>query len=395
MRLGIVGGKLQGLEATYLAGKAGWETTVLDRRPGVPAAGLCDRLVVGDATRRRDLEAAMEGVDLILPALEDAAALDSLVRWAEARGVPLAFDPQAFGVSSSKVLSGRLFGELAVPQPDPWPGCRFPVVAKPERGSGSRGVRVFRSPGELEAAGPPADGPEPWVLQEYLAGPSYSLEIVGGAGRYRTLQVTDLFMDGRWDCKRVIAPTELAGEQAAELERIAERLAESLPLRGLMDVEAILHEGRLKVLEIDARLPSQTPTAVFWSTGLNMVSLLADSFLTRPSPGGGAATDGPVGSGTPKRPRGVVYEHFRVRDGVLEVGGEHLIGAARGLRLEPGFFGAAEAITNYAAGADEWVATLINVGATRAEAWAHRTAVMTAIREQERIAVYRDPEPAP
>ena len=44
-------------------------------------------------------------------------------------------------------------------------------------------------------------------------------------------------------------------------------------------MEVILHRGELKVLEIDARLPSQTPTVVFHSTGVNLVEVLGNSFI--------------------------------------------------------------------------------------------------------------------
>ena len=40
MRLAVVGGKLQGTEAAYLAGEAGYEVVLIDRRAERPAAGL-------------------------------------------------------------------------------------------------------------------------------------------------------------------------------------------------------------------------------------------------------------------------------------------------------------------------------------------------------------------
>jgi len=43
MRVAIIGGRLQGLEAVYLAKKAGWQTLLVDKEAAVPAAGLCDR----------------------------------------------------------------------------------------------------------------------------------------------------------------------------------------------------------------------------------------------------------------------------------------------------------------------------------------------------------------
>ena len=39
MLIAVVGGKLQGVEAVYLAKKAGWKTLVIDKNPDVPAAG--------------------------------------------------------------------------------------------------------------------------------------------------------------------------------------------------------------------------------------------------------------------------------------------------------------------------------------------------------------------
>jgi pyrrolysine biosynthesis protein PylC len=39
----VIGGNLQGVEAAYLAKKAGWQVWVIDRKAVVPAAGLCDQ----------------------------------------------------------------------------------------------------------------------------------------------------------------------------------------------------------------------------------------------------------------------------------------------------------------------------------------------------------------
>ena len=49
MKIAIIGGKLQGTEAVYLAKKAGFETILIDRDAQVPASGLADRFVCGDA----------------------------------------------------------------------------------------------------------------------------------------------------------------------------------------------------------------------------------------------------------------------------------------------------------------------------------------------------------
>jgi len=44
-----------------------------------------------------------------------------------------------------------------------------------------------------------------------------------------------------------------------------------------MDVEVILKQGKIKVLELNARQPIQTLTAVWWSAGFNMLTALVQS----------------------------------------------------------------------------------------------------------------------
>ena len=73
-----------------------------------------------------------------------------------------------------------------------------------------------------------------------------------------------LHMDAYYDCKGVNAPASLSRELASTFKKISVDIARTLNLKGIIDVEAILNEGKLKVLEIDARLPSQTPTTVFF-----------------------------------------------------------------------------------------------------------------------------------
>jgi pyrrolysine biosynthesis protein PylC len=223
------------------------------------------------------------------------------------------------------------------------------------------------------------------VLQGYLEGPSYSIEILGRPGSYRTLQITTLEMDREHDCKRVLAPSSLPTDLARSFEETAVTLAEAVGLWGIMDVEAVLHEGRLNVLEIDARFPSQTPTAVYHSTGINMVEALARVFL----PG-----EGREAQPTPARsPRGSILEHVRVGRGELAVCGEGIMARAGPLRLEADFFGAQEALTNYTPHLSEWVATLLVTGSDLEEAWTRRERVIAEIRGRFGLTRYRDDSP--
>lgn len=383
MRVAVVGGNLQGVEACYLAQKAGWEVVVIDKKSSVPASGLCDSIIHSDVTLESEGARWMKGVDLVIPALEDAQALSCLTQQTQAADVPFAFDPKAYAVSSSKVNSNRLFEQIGIPVPEMWPDCGFPVVAKPSNSSGSRGVQVLCSEVDYKRKEAEAGGFEDWVLQKYVQGELFSVEVIGSPGEHHAVQITDLVMDEHYDCKRVVAPTTMSPELAVEFKRLSILIAGAVELRGLMDLEVILQDKDIKVLEVDARIPSQTPTAVYWSTGLNLVRELARVFLSDSER---------FQFGMPS-PRGAVYEHIRVSPGLLEVAGEHIMSRVDSLHAVEDFFGANEAITNYTPGRNNWVATLIISGTDREDAWSRREEAIRDIRRKFELSTYYDRGP--
>ena len=279
MRLLIVGGKLQGTEAAYLAAKAGWETVLVDRREAVPAAGLADVHVIADVTadeaRTRSLVASC---DAVLPACEDAPTLAWLAERVPGWGVPFLFDLEAYRVSASKLASRRLFADLDVPRPAEWPACGFPAVVKPSTASGSEGVVVAHDDAELDVARRELEAAgHDVVIEEYVAGPSLSLEVLAWGGRAVPLQVTGLEFDAAYDCKRVVAPVGEAGAGAPAaagpdgacdwdaavpagvldaFDAAGLRIAEGLGLNGLMDVEVMVG-GRGAEGPRDRRAPPQ------------------------------------------------------------------------------------------------------------------------------------------
>jgi pyrrolysine biosynthesis protein PylC len=382
MRVVIVGGKLQGIEASYLAHKAGWEVILVDRNSMVPAAGLCDAFYQLDVTSEAlDLAKAIKAADLVIPALEEPLALEYLSERTGREGVPLAYDAAAYAISSSKRESALLFAQLGIQIPTPWPKCVLPVVVKPYNSSGSKGVRRINKMEELTAF--VTKELDNWVIQEFLSGPSYSLEVIGVKGNFVSLQSTEIVVDSQYDCKRVLAPAGLSSTMNKKFKEIAITVADALNLNGIMDVEVISHKSTLKVLEIDARLPSQTPTVVNKSTGINMLELLYDVFVK-----GAIPTIPDV-----KYEKGVVYEHIKVSPGILEVAGEHIMANARPLKFYEHFFGADEALTDFVPGHLPWVATLIITGDSCEEAWNRRCLVIEDIRNYFGLSVYSDSIP--
>lgn len=414
MRLLVVGGRLQGTEAVYLAHKAGIETLLVDRVPGTPASGLADENVVFDVTANEALTKALAGrCDAVLPACEDLETLAWLTARAPEWGVPLLFDLAAYRVTRSKSASWRLFDKLGLARPQPWPAAGFPAIVKPDDASGSQGVCLVNDEEELAAARATlAAASHRAIVEAYVDGPSLSLEVLAWNGVTLPLQATGLEFDAVYDCKRVVAPVgercggdgrrralgrdarrdRGGGEEKvdwdellepavlADFAAMAEHLAEGLDLRGVMDVEVLLRDGREPlVLEVDARLPSQTPSVVYWSSGANLVELLVET-ARRGTP--------PELVATPRR--ACVYQHVRAARGRLEVVGEHALAVAGPLRRVEGLAGADETLTDRGSSSRSWVATLVTTGASLAEARARGTAEIAALAAESDLEVAPD-----
>lgn len=378
MLVAVAGGNLQGVEVAYLARKAGWDVLVVDKNPEAPASGMCHWFVHQDLREEQHLGALFAKADLLIPALENDAALASLARCARTNDIPFAFDPAAYAVSSSKQTSDSLFVRSGIPVPLSWPDCSLPVIVKPSRASGSEDISIFHDREAVDNFLKQSQGE--WVAQAYMQGPTYSLEVLGRNGDYLLPQVTDLHMDEQYDCRAVTAPTLLAPELVAVFEKLSLEIAQLIDLNGLMDVEVVAGNGELRVLEIDARFPSQTPTAVYHSTGFNMVEALGNLFMHGHMPSMPAPPFPEQGHA-----RGVVYEHIRVTGNALEFRGEHIMSQAGSLHRVQDFFGADEAITNYREGRDQWVATLIVIGKDRQAAIHKRNQVLDTIKRDFKL----------
>jgi len=348
----IIGGKLQGIEACYLGMKAGIETVLVDKNPASPARHLCTRFVCEDIfDRSNSLLVEMMEADMVLPALENDGVLRWLDKDAKEHGYTLAFDWPAYQLSSSKIRSDLLFRKCGIPVPEYFPGGNYPYICKPDGDSGSHGVERLDTPEQLQAA---LEQKSDLVIQEYMEGPSYSIEVIGRPGAYRTYLVTQIHMDQRYDCRMVTAPCDLSSSQEETLRKMAICIAEEIQLHGIMDLEVIDHHGTLKALEIDARIPSQTPTAVFHSSGMNLLEELQDLFST-----------GYFLKNQERNGNYVAYEHYLFSKNIPHPLGERVMTMGKPLQLKAGFCGADEVITDHQPGQDTWRGTFINTAPTR------------------------------
>ena len=141
------------------------------------------------------------------------------------------------------------------------------------------------------------------------------------------------------------------------------------------------------MIEIDARLPSQTPAAVFHASDANIVELLAETFAAERPPAAPAQAR-----------RGAVYEHVLVESGRVEVLGEHIVGAAGPLRRCDGLFGADVVLTDRpdsGAARGRWVAVLMTRGATAAAARERAAAAVARLADEHGLELVAESEPGP
>ncbi|MBR6473140.1 MAG: 3-methylornithine--L-lysine ligase PylC [Firmicutes bacterium] len=338
MKICIVGGRLQGIEACYLARACGMESILIDIDPEVPARGLADHFAAGDLVMEEEnVIEAFRSADIILPANENDLLLEKIAELSERFDKPLAFDPEAYEVTKSKILSDRLFRENGIPCPKYFPEGKAPYVAKPSDGSGSTGVIKLETFEDAETY--LKDAPCGTIVQEYLEGPSYSIEVIGHPGNYRTYTVTEVHVDKVYDCFMITSPVDLPDDKLRRFSDIAVRLAELVGLKGIMDVEVIDDGEDLKVLEIDARLPSQTPIAVLKSSGMNLLKELTDVTVY-----GEFRDENTAGYGREKI--FCAYENYRREDGMIVREGEHIMRNAGPLTLRENFLGSMESMTD-------------------------------------------------
>jgi len=215
----------------------------------------------------------------------------------------------------------------------------------------------------------------------------------------------------------------ISAQVLAALDETSRRLADGVgrvdgrgrdDLHAVMDVEVMIgHRGVPKVLEIDARLPSQTPACAYHASGVNIVRVLAETFAAGRVPaelaGGPAAT---------AARRGAVYQHVLVSGGRVEVLGEHVVGAAGPLRRCDGLWGADVVLTDRpevrspgvpaasgpgadnvvplrrpggsaasgdGGGSDQWVAVIMTTGDTAAAARERAAAAVERLADEHRL----------
>lgn len=238
----------------------GDDPSFVDELAGLCHAGGIDVVVptvdaelVPVARRAHELEAA--GTTVLGPSLATLEAC--LDKWAVVEACR-----RVVAVPRTELLDGAV--DLA--------GWSWPLVAKPRRGSGSRGVVVASGPAELAQV--PRDGSH--LLQEHLPGVEHSLDVLA----YRDGRVAAVVPRTRLKVDSGIAVAGCTVPDPA-LEAYGRRVAEAIGLTSVANIQVKADAaGEPRLLEVNPRFPGSMPLTV--AAGIDMPGLaLADALGRR------------------------------------------------------------------------------------------------------------------
>ncbi len=145
----------------------------------------------------------------------------------------------------------------------------FPIVVKPRRGAGSRGVRLVPDRAALDALG----DDDSLIAQELLPGDEFSVDVLADAHGTVIAAVPRTRT-------RVDSGVSIAGQTVKndELESTATAVAHAVGLVGVANVQLRRDAtGRAALLEVNPRFPGAMPLTI--AAGVDMPSLALDLAL--------------------------------------------------------------------------------------------------------------------
>ena len=203
-----------------------------------------------------------EQADWILPATEDDALLKTLA------GPKTLLDEEAWALCSSRLKTDAYLREHSLPVPAVFPGGSEPYLVKPDRGSFGLGIWVTDD--YCEVGGAVNAG---FLTQEELPGDVWSIVVTGVPGAYTVHPAMRLSFN---DLRRRTGAVPDEAPEAGALRETARKAAECVGVHGVLEVEAMLHNGVWEITDLNARLPMYTSDALL-EKGVNLLGELIEA----------------------------------------------------------------------------------------------------------------------
>lgn len=215
-------------------------------------------------------------VDVIIPTVDEELAVLPALRDV-CDDVPILAPKQAvIDLAMDKYQATKALAEAGHPTPATWLGTEadaiapstYPLIVKPRRGRGSRGVQRVETPDELHAhLADTSDSPDTLLCQALVDGTEYTTSVVGTTQDELLSVVPKEAIEK--DGSTVLGATRTAPAVASSCVEIFETLAPAGPL----NIQQIVDEdGIPRVIEINPRFSSTSCLTV--DAGVDAFDLL-------------------------------------------------------------------------------------------------------------------------
>ncbi len=251
--------------AKQSAHKRGLELHISDTSELVPSASIADQFTQLPNQQAPDWGPKLQRlcksaeIGLIIPTRHsELLALSSLLPQLAETGTAVSLSsPDTLHICIQKLDTYKFLKSIDAPTP---PSClrsefqgqlRFPLFAKPERGSSSIGASVIESAAELGTV------PSDWILQEKANGTEYTINLyISRAGKVLcTIPHQRIAVESG---EVVQARTQ----RHPQLIELCSRIAEELPgATGIINIQAFIDDatGQISVIEINPRIGGGYP----------------------------------------------------------------------------------------------------------------------------------------
>ena len=153
----------------------------------------------------------------------------------------------------------------------------FPVLVRPSYVLGGRGMEIVYNEGQLASyaeAAPPILPEAPLLVDRYLRGLEVEVDAVFDGqdilipGIFEHIERAGIHSG---DSISVYPTQTLAADMEVRLAELTEAIARELQIRGLINIQFVIHEGRPYILEANPRA-SRTVPIISKATGVNIVA---------------------------------------------------------------------------------------------------------------------------
>ncbi|PRY92572.1 carbamoyl-phosphate synthase large subunit [Hasllibacter halocynthiae] len=288
------------VHACYALGEAGYETVMVNCNPETVSTDYdtSDRLYFEPLTLEHVLEVlrverqagTLHGVIVQLGGQTPLKLADAL----EEEGIPiLGTAPDAIDLAEDRERFQRLVRDLGLLQPEnaiahsadeareAAERIGFPLVIRPSYVLGGRAMEIVRGPEQLDRyireAVVVSPG-SPVLLDRYLAGATeVDVDAVSDGTDVHVAGIMQHIEEAgvhSGDSACVLPPHSLGEDLIAEMRRQTEALARALHVRGLMNVQFAVKDGRVYLIEVNPRA-SRTVPFVAKATGVPLAAIAA------------------------------------------------------------------------------------------------------------------------